>query len=525
MEGPSDIQKPSLAMNGQIFRRNPSAKPCPACKNASLRDITGHGYVLNIDVKQTLQEAKSQTENECYLCSLVWWSLKNRTAKILAIDDPVIALYCNPPFEAPVQQIDVIVVSKTKRQDLGWALGFSGLSHLGPPDAKPWVTRGRIVLYADPRRGQPEDWRCHVKLRRIETNSGSPVCFDLAKQWISDCLFKHYGTCPSNYRSPLPLRLIEVGSSDGSEPPKLITIAPNQRGRYMAFGYSWGPKPLFALTPSNKSELERRIPLDKLSETIKDAIIITRRLNVTERDVPSNIRANWKSIVAEYSKNSLTYPNNRLLVIAGLAKIAQHGSPTDYLCGVWMDQLAESLLWEHRGHTVDRVRVYTCQTKSRAPSWSWASADGEIRFLKGTDPTYIRAKVKGECWLINGYLRSVKTIRLSISGSYYGGYDNFSPWTTLPTTMKTYLDSEAVPIHHRLQRDDKSPLELVDVWFLYLGPSSGLIIVEAYAIERRPRRLLQSVYQTLVEYKKYVRLGAFVGYPIQRKWSSRILLV
>ncbi|RSL73332.1 hypothetical protein CEP54_000331 [Fusarium duplospermum] len=679
MEGPSAIQKPSA--NGQIFRRDPSTKPCPGCKNASLCDITGHGYVLNINVKQTLQ-AKAQTENECYLCSLVWWSLKNRTAKILAMDDPVIALYCNPPFSTPVQQIDVIVVNKKKREDLGWALDFEGLSHLGPPDAKPWVTRGRIVLHGDPRRGeffvameiyrysfwlgQPKDKRCRVKFRKIETNSGSPVCFDLAQQWISDCLFNHYKTCPSNYRSPLPFRLIDVGPSDGSEPPKLITTAPGQHGRYIALGYSWGPKPFFTLTPSNKSELERCIPFDKLSETTKDTIMITRRLNVryvwidslciiqgseeeavkdweaqaqkmgpiflysfltiaapscddshqgllrdrdnlsrsyyefpadkkgqdmvylghcgnaiephslneplhrkgwvfqesflcvrsisyekgelswrcracqcreglmeseplppqvSEHDVPSNIRAKWKSIVTEYSKKSLTYPNDRLLAIAGLAKIAQHSSSADYLYGVWMDQLAESLLWEHRGHTVDNIRVHTCQTKRRAPSWSWAAADGQIKFLKGADPTYIQAKVKGEGLLINGYLRSVKTIRLSTSGSYYGGYDTFSPWTTLPTTMKTYLDSDAVPIHHRLQRNDKSPLELVDVLFLYLGPSSGLIVVEAYDMGPLPRRLLQSVYQTLTEYKRYVRLGCFVGYPIQSKWSSRILLV
>ncbi|KAI8656566.1 HET domain-containing protein [Fusarium sp. Ph1] len=666
MEGPSAILKPS-AMNGQVFRRNPSAKPCPGCRNASLCDITGRGYVLDIDVKQTLEEAKVENENECYLCFLVWWSLKNRTAKIQTMDDPVIALYCNPPFKTPVQQIDVIVVSKKKREDLGWALDFSGLSHLGPPDAKPWVTRGRIVLYADPRRGQPEDMRCRVKFRKIETNSGSPACFDLAKQWISDCLFKHYGTCPSNYRSPLPLRLIDVGPSDGSESPKLITTAPNQRGRYVALSYCWGPKPFFALTPANKSELEQGIPFDKLSEIIKDTIIITRRLNVryvwidsfciiqgseeeavkdwdvqaqqmgtifryafltiaasscedahqgllcdrdnlsrsyyefpankkgrdtvylgrcanpiephalneplhrrgwlfqesflcvrsisyekgelswrcracqcreglmeseplprkvSESDVPSNIRANWKSIVAEYSKNGLTCPNDRLPVIAGLAKIAQHGSPTDYLYGVWMDQLAESLLWEHRSHTVDGIRVYTCRTKRRAPSWSWASVDGQITFLKGADPTYIQAKAKDEGLLINGYLRSVKTIRLSASGSYYGGYDNFSPWTNLPTTMKTYLDSDGVvPSQHRLRRDDNSPLELVDVWFLYLGPSSGLIIVEAYDMGSPPRRLLQSAYQTLTEYKKYVRLGSFVGYPIKRKWSSRILLV
>ncbi|KAL2671233.1 hypothetical protein Neosp_013812 [[Neocosmospora] mangrovei] len=194
MQGPSAILNPSV-MSDQIFRRNPSVKPCPGCKNASLRDITGHGYVLDIDVKQTL-EAKAQTENECYLCSLVWWSLKNRTAKILAMDDPVIALYCNPPFKTPVQQIDVIAVNKKKRQDLGWALDFSGLSHLGPPDAKPWVTRGRIVLYADSRRRQPEDWRCHVKFRKIETNAGSPK---LSKTPSSLPGASMYATCGSTH--------------------------------------------------------------------------------------------------------------------------------------------------------------------------------------------------------------------------------------------------------------------------------------------------------------------------------------
>ncbi|KAJ4327168.1 hypothetical protein N0V84_002430 [Fusarium piperis] len=581
MEGPSAIQKPS-AMNGQVFRRDPSAKPCPQCKNASLCDITGHGYVLDIDVKQTLEDAKAQDDNGCYLCFLIWWSLKSRTAKIREMDDPVIALYCNPPFQGPIQQIDVIVVNRKKREDLGWAL-------------------------------------------------------------------------------------IDVGPPDGSEPPKLITTTPGQRGKYMALSYCWGQKPFFALTLTNKSELEQCIPFEQLSETIRDTIIITRRLDVryvwidslciiqgeeeeavkdweaqaqqmgtifrnafvtiaasscgdahqgllcdrynlsrsyyefpadkegremvylgrhgnaiephsvneslhkrgwvfqesflcvrsisyekrelswrcrtyqcreglveserlpleaSERDVPSNIRANWKSIVAEYSKKSLTYPDDRLPAIAGLAKIAQHGSPADYLYGIWMEQVAESLLWEHRGHSVDGKRVYTCQTKRRAPSWSWASVDGQIMFLAGADPKYIQAKVKGDGLLINGYLQKVKTIRLSTFGSYYGGYENFHPWMNLPTAMKTYLDSEdEVPVQHRLRRDENSPLELVNVWFLFLGPSSGLIIVEANDTESRPRGPLHSVYQTLVEDKKYVRLGAFVGYPIEKKWSSRVLLI
>ncbi|KAM0438755.1 hypothetical protein ACHAPT_001513 [Fusarium lateritium] len=548
-------------MNGQIFRRDPSAKPCPDCKNPSLIDIVGRGwgYNLDIDVKQTLEARETDSNNnnnQCFLCSLIWWSLKNRTAKIQAMDDPVLALYCNPPFEGPLQQIDVIVVSKKKQGDLGWAPEIMGLWQLGPPDDKPWITRGRIVLHADYKRGE----------------------------------------------------LIDVGPPDGSEPPRLITTAPGQRGKYIALSYCWGRTPFFSLTPANKSELEKCIPMDKLSQTISDTIIITRRLGVryvwidslciiqgpeeeavkdweiqaqqmgsifrgafvtiaasscgdahqgllcdrdnlsrsyyefpadkegqdmvylghcgnatgpsavneplhrrgwvfqesflcvrsisyekreiswrcracqcreglveseplsqsdSERDVPSNIRANWKSIVADYSAKSLTYTSDRLPAIAGLAKIAQNGSPTDYLYGIWMDQLAESLLWEHRGQIVDRMSVHTCQTKRRAPSWSWASADGRITFLQGADPTYIKVKqVKGEGLLIRGYLRRVETIRLSTSGRYYGGYDNFLPWATLPTTMETYLDTQVSSSWRRMIWI----LGLADYCIQFIGP-------------------------------------------------------
>lgn len=668
-------------MNKQIFRRDPSAKPCPRCKDPSLCDITGHGYVLGIDVKQALGEAD---DSGCHLCSLVWWSLKGRTTKIQEMDDPVLVLYCNPPFQGPVQQINVVAVNRKKRQDLGWAPESSGLWHLGPPDDKPWVARGRIFLHADHKQGkffidgegrvcsfwvgQSDGNRRGLKFRRIETNSGSPACFDLAKQWISDCLSNHGTRCPSNRDSPLPLRLIDVGPPDDSEPPRLITTSPGQRGEYMALSYCWGQKPFFTLTPANKSELEQRIPFDELSETIRDTIIITRRLGVrhvwidslciiqgseeeavrdweaqaqqmgtifrcalvtiaasscgdahqgllcdrdnlsrsyyefpaddkggqdmvylghrgnatephsvneplsrrgwvfqesflcvrsisyekgelswkcrtcqcreglvesqplsrqvSERDVPSNIRAGWRCTVAEYSKKSLTYPDDRLPAIAGLAERARHGSPAGYLCGVWMDQLAESLLWEHRGRLVDGTRVHARQRKRRAPSWSWASVDGQITFLTGADPKCIHARAKGQGLLIDGYLQRVKTLRLSVSGSYYGGYENFPPWMNLPATLKTCLDSEdAVPAQHRLRRDDDGPLELVNAWFLFLGPSSGLIVVEADNVEPRPRGLLRSVYQTLVKDKPYVRLGAFAGYPLDKKWSSRILLV
>ncbi|KAF5005330.1 hypothetical protein FDECE_8226 [Fusarium decemcellulare] len=631
------------------------------------RQGQGNGYVLNLDIKKILQTATPKDEGGCGLCSLIRWSLRNSVAKIKAMHKPTIALYRNPPCNNPIQQIDVIVAEK-ELEELAWAHDVTGLWHLGPPDGKPWITRGRIILYADHERSQSEDPQIRFKFRRVEDNSGSIACFDLASQWLSDCLRNHEGSCPSNATSPLPTRLIDVGPSDGSEPPRLITANPGQRGKYIALSYCWGKNPFFALTSANKADLEKCIPMEKLSRTIRDTIVVTRRLGVryvwidslciiqgtndeavkdweqeaqhmgsifrgafvtltaagsidahqgllnerenltrsyhalpldrdsgnivflgrettgvgtapaseplsrrgwvyqesflsiralsyeskelswkcrasncreslikssnlspeaSKRDKPDNIRQNWKSMVEDYSSRSLTFPSDKLPAIAGLAKMAQQGSPNEYMFGVWTDQLLEFLLWQHLGHSIDGKRFHTCQAKRRAPSWSWASVDGRVKFLNGAKSTYTQIKgMKDESILIKGYLRNVRTLRLEVAASYYGGYDNYQPWARLPTTMKTYLDSlDTIPSRHQRKETKLTPRELVDVWLLYLGPSCGLILVEAHQMQPPERRLFHTVRQAFQEYRSFVRLGSFVGYPIEKKQSARFLLM
>ncbi|KAJ3562254.1 hypothetical protein NPX13_g8634 [Xylaria arbuscula] len=88
----------------------------------------------------------------------------------------------------------------------------------------------------------------------------------------------------------------------------------------------------------------------------------------------------WEKVVEQYSKCSLTLPEkDRLVALSGIAKA--FGDPPDYLAGLWRANLDILLLWQ------------PCEGASRfksfvAPSWSWASMDGGVRFREvGGDST------------------------------------------------------------------------------------------------------------------------------------------
>jgi len=85
----------------------------------------------------------------------------------------------------------------------------------------------------------------------------------------------------------------------------------------------------------------------------------------------------WNRLVETYSACNLTVPSDKMVAFAGIAQHFQNllGSGDVYIAGIWRSQLPYALCWfstkEHRAY---RPSAY------RAPSWSWASLDGAIRF-------------------------------------------------------------------------------------------------------------------------------------------------
>ena len=94
----------------------------------------------------------------------------------------------------------------------------------------------------------------------------------------------------------------------------------------------------------------------------------------------------WYKLVEEYSRCDLTEDGDKLVAISGIAKIFQSCfKDNDYLAGLWRRDLVVGLLWRipEYNSPVRRPDLY------RAPSWSWASIDAEIRFQNCYDEVFL----------------------------------------------------------------------------------------------------------------------------------------
>jgi hypothetical protein len=87
----------------------------------------------------------------------------------------------------------------------------------------------------------------------------------------------------------------------------------------------------------------------------------------------------WERLVEQYSQRSLTYSEDKLAAVCGLAQHVRQtlgAPPTDFLAGVWRHDLPSGLLWHVTGSPPpSRSKTW------RAPSWSWASNDGGIGYF------------------------------------------------------------------------------------------------------------------------------------------------
>ncbi|THU87280.1 HET-domain-containing protein [Dendrothele bispora CBS 962.96] len=84
----------------------------------------------------------------------------------------------------------------------------------------------------------------------------------------------------------------------------------------------------------------------------------------------------WYNIVTMYTQRTLTSAKDRLNALAGIAEQFHHFWPNSrYFAGLWEHQLPAGLLWDNNllGGKCRR-RPDVCH----APSWSWASRDGEV---------------------------------------------------------------------------------------------------------------------------------------------------
>jgi hypothetical protein len=85
----------------------------------------------------------------------------------------------------------------------------------------------------------------------------------------------------------------------------------------------------------------------------------------------------WHSLVEKYSKRKLTYAQDLLPAISGIASRMSTLKSGDYLAGMWSLDVVRSLTW----NSPDGENCHRIPTTS-TPSWSWASRIGQVVWVK-----------------------------------------------------------------------------------------------------------------------------------------------
>ncbi|KAI0602079.1 heterokaryon incompatibility protein-domain-containing protein [Biscogniauxia sp. FL1348] len=108
----------------------------------------------------------------------------------------------------------------------------------------------------------------------------------------------------------------------------------------------------------------------------------------------------WTMAVQTYSRCDLTFADDKLVALSGLAKQfavmfseeppstsdGEAGGAIEYAAGLWLHTMPKTLLWMPKSQG-RRPASY------RAPSWSWAAIDGEIQFASiSKAPWYVEIK-------------------------------------------------------------------------------------------------------------------------------------
>jgi hypothetical protein len=87
----------------------------------------------------------------------------------------------------------------------------------------------------------------------------------------------------------------------------------------------------------------------------------------------------WGKILKAYSRSLLTYGDDKLVALSGIAKRQQDAMSDEYIAGMWRKWLPSQLLWSVANCRKIDNNPSVRPEKYRSLAWFWASVDGIIR--------------------------------------------------------------------------------------------------------------------------------------------------
>lgn len=154
--------------------------------------------------------------------------------------------------------------------------------------------------------------------------------------------------------------------------------------------------------------ISRNVNIAKIAHRIKSA----ETEEAKKKELKQMLRYWYVHLVGgDYSHRSLTFIDDKLLAISGIANSLDSIHPSGYMAGHWCeddDELVKSLCWKRDGPGKKAV-------KYRAPSWSWASQDPAIDYGHFNVVGTLGDKIVAEPVAMEGQ---------SPDGTPFGRYDN-----------------------------------------------------------------------------------------------------
>lgn len=107
--------------------------------------------------------------------------------------------------------------------------------------------------------------------------------------------------------------------------------------------------------------------------------------------IEKTINRLWYQVVEDYAHLGLTYETDRLPALSSIASIIQQrllkqGWRANYVAGLWDNDLPYGLLWSERISDNPKARERSAYV---APTWSWASIRGEVKYPAWGPPPHL----------------------------------------------------------------------------------------------------------------------------------------
>lgn len=97
-------------------------------------------------------------------------------------------------------------------------------------------------------------------------------------QWLEEC--KTHTECPKQQKNKLPRRVIDVGLKGDSNISSRLVESNGSVEYYAALSYCWGRNQVGITTKANVGNRSRSLDEKLLSQTVRDAIAVTRRIGL-----------------------------------------------------------------------------------------------------------------------------------------------------------------------------------------------------------------------------------------------------